>query len=151
MVNTWIYVVYMWPVLMYLMEVPWCCGRGLGTSRCIKRPFIVCGWCVPSFCRELELTIWVMWRPCKVDVRCHPDVRGLNEALSGAYYSEQRCGCAVPDLEWCVIEGGFLCCRVKRSVLVRCLFWRWRVEFPGSAVDWCGRVYELAVDGCSVL
>jgi len=21
-------------------------------------------------CRELELTLWVMWRPCEVDVRC---------------------------------------------------------------------------------
>jgi len=45
----------------------------------------------------------------------------LNAALCGAYYSEQRCGCAVPDLEWGVIGGGFLCCRVKSSVLVRCL------------------------------
>ena len=25
-------------------------------------------------CRELELTVWVLCRPCKVDVRCHPDV-----------------------------------------------------------------------------
>jgi len=73
-------------------------------------------------CRELELTVWVMWRPCEVDVRCHPDVRGLNVALCGAYYGEQRCGCTVPDLEWNVIGGGFLCCQVKRSVLVRCLF-----------------------------
>jgi len=82
-----------------------------------------CMWMVCALvCRELELTVWVMWRPCEVDVQCHPDVRGLNAALCGAYYSEQRCGCAVPDLEWSVIRGGFLYCRVKGSVLVRCLF-----------------------------
>jgi len=46
----------------------------------------------------------------------------LNAALCGAYYRKQRCGCAVPDLEWNVIGGGFLCCRVERSVLVRCIF-----------------------------
>jgi len=66
-------------------------------------------WMVCAFiCRGLELTVQVMWRPCEVDVRCHPDVRELNAALCGAFYSEQRCGCAVPDLEWSVIGGGFL-------------------------------------------
>jgi len=120
-VNTWIYVVYMWLVLVHLMEVPWCYGRGLGTSRCIRGLLSYVDVCA-LVCRELELAVWVMWRPCEVDVRCHPDVRVLNAALCGAYYSEQRCGCAVPDLEWSVIWGGFLCCRVKRSVLVRCLF-----------------------------
>ena len=78
--------------------------------------------CVTSVCRELELTVWVMWRPCEVDVRCHPDVRGLNVALCGAYCSEQRCGCAVPDREWGVIGGGFLCCGVKSLELVWYIF-----------------------------
>jgi len=87
-------------------------------SEVLYRMWMVCA----LVCRELELTDWVMWLSCGVDVRCHPDVRGLNAALCGAYYSEQRCGCAVRDLEWSVIGGGFLCCRVKISVLVRCLF-----------------------------
>jgi len=101
--------------------MPWCYGCGLGTSdasEAFYRMWMVCA----LVCRELELTVWVMWRPCEVDVRCYPDVRGLNVALCGAYYSEQRCGCAFPYLEWNVIGGDFLCCRVKRSVLVRCLF-----------------------------
>jgi len=87
-----------------------------------QRPFYRMWMVCALVCRELELTVWMMWRPCEVDVRCHPDVRGLNAALCGAYYDEQRCGCAVPDLEWGVIGGGFLCCQVKRSVLVRCPF-----------------------------
>jgi len=28
-------------------------------------PYAVCGWCVVSVCRQLELTVWVMWRPCR--------------------------------------------------------------------------------------
>jgi len=87
-------------------------------SEAFYRMWMVCA----LVCRELEFTVWVMWRPCEVDVRCLPDVRGLNAALCGAFYSEQRCGCAVPGLEWSVIRGGFLCFRVKKSVLVRCLF-----------------------------
>jgi len=51
-------------------------------------PYALCGWCVLLVCTELELTVWVMWRPCKVDVRCHPDARGLNEVLCSAYFSE---------------------------------------------------------------
>jgi len=51
-------------------------------------PHDVCGWCVPSVCRELELTVWVMWRPCKVGVRCHPDARGLNEAVHSEHPSK---------------------------------------------------------------
>ena len=61
-------------------------------SEAFYRMWMVCA----LIFRDLELTDWVMWRPCEVDVRCHPDVRGLNAALCGAYYSEQRCGCGVP-------------------------------------------------------
>jgi len=78
-----------------------------------------------------------------VDVRCHPDVRRLNEALCSAHCGEKRCGCAVPDLEWNVIVGGFLCCRVKISVSVRCLFgvdvssvWDVRLCDAVAVMDW---------------
>jgi len=72
----------------------------IGDLTMYRWPYTLCGWCVPSVCRELEQIVWFMWRPCKVDVRCHPDVRGLNEALCSAYCGEIRCRCAVPYLEW---------------------------------------------------
>jgi len=110
-VNTWINVVYMWPLLVYLKEVPCCYGHRLGTSRCIRglyRMWMVCA----LVCRELELTVWVMWRPCEEDVRYHPDVRDLNAALCGAFYSEQWCGCAVPR-SWVECDKGRPSCVVK--------------------------------------
>ena len=57
-------------------------------SEAFYRMWMVCA----LVCRELELTDWVKWRSCEVDVRCHPDVRGLNAALCGAYYSEHHKG-----------------------------------------------------------
>ena len=65
----------------------------IGDLTMYQRPFYRMWMVCDLVCRELELTVWVMRRPCEVDVRCHPDVRGLNAALCGAYYSEQRCGC----------------------------------------------------------
>jgi len=60
----------------------------IGDLTMYRWPYAVHGWCVPSVCWELELTLWVMWRPCSVDVRCHPGVRGLIEALCVAYCGE---------------------------------------------------------------
>jgi len=53
----------------------------IGDLTMYRWPYAVCGWCVPSVCRELELTVWVMWRPCKVDVRCHQEAASYHIPL----------------------------------------------------------------------
>jgi len=43
----------------------------IGDLTMYQRPFYRMWMVCALVCRELKLTVWVMWRPCEVDVRCH--------------------------------------------------------------------------------
>jgi len=143
---------------------------GVGHSRCAGEPNTVHRWCVPSVYWELELTVWVIWRPWWMEVRCRPDVRewsgrsccacgssvgAISQSSSGLWWGASSCAVKSGTWCWCDVPSVFsfrlldLLCPIGDTLYAMAVTYGCIRDVRSTV--WCSSCNRPVVDGWSTL